>query len=95
MKWLRTLKSFQIFKIKLKTQKPISVDVLFKAYLIVSPHADLSLPDGTFKVDLSTLYSISEVYFFWEIIISYICFPEVRPETNFLTHNTKTCLVQF
>ena len=58
-------------------------------------HADLILPDGTFKVDLSTLNSISEVYFFWEIVISYICFPEVRPETNFLTDNTETCLVQF
>jgi hypothetical protein len=35
MKWLRTLKSLQIFKIKIKKLKPIAVDVLFKAYPMV------------------------------------------------------------
>jgi hypothetical protein len=28
MKWLRTLKSFKIFKVKIKNLKPIAVDVL-------------------------------------------------------------------
>ncbi len=37
MKWLRTLKSFQIFKSELKNQKPIAVDVLFKAYPMMVP----------------------------------------------------------
>jgi hypothetical protein len=32
MKRLRTFKSFQIFNIKIKKQKAIAVDVLFKAY---------------------------------------------------------------
>ncbi len=38
MKGLRTLKYFQIFKIKIKYQKPIAVDVLIKAYPI-APHS--------------------------------------------------------
>jgi hypothetical protein len=37
MKWLRTLKSFQIFKSEIKNPKPIVVDVLFKAYPIMVP----------------------------------------------------------
>jgi hypothetical protein len=35
MKWLRTLNFYQIVKIKNKKSKPIAVDVLFKAYLMV------------------------------------------------------------
>jgi hypothetical protein len=35
MKRLRTLRSFQVFKIKIKNLKPIAVDVFFKAYPIL------------------------------------------------------------
>jgi hypothetical protein len=37
MNRLRPLKSFQIFKVKIKNQKPIAVEVLFKAYPIEPP----------------------------------------------------------
>jgi hypothetical protein len=33
--FFRTLKSFQVFKSEIKNQKPIAVDVLFKAYPMV------------------------------------------------------------
>jgi hypothetical protein len=48
MKRLRTLKSFQIFKIKIKKSKHIAVDVLFKAYPMNS-QGDPIWPDATFK----------------------------------------------
>jgi len=35
MKRLKTLNSFEKFKIKIKKQKPIAVDVLFQAYPMV------------------------------------------------------------
>jgi hypothetical protein len=35
MKQLKPFKYFQIFKLKLKNQKPVVVDVLFKAYPMV------------------------------------------------------------
>ncbi len=44
MKRLRILNSFQIIKSKLKNQKHIVVDVLFKACPMV--RADLIWPDG-------------------------------------------------
>jgi hypothetical protein len=35
MKWLRTLKSFKIFKVKIKKFETFKVDVLFKSYPMV------------------------------------------------------------
>jgi hypothetical protein len=51
MKRLKTLISFKYSRVKLKNQKPIAVDVLFKAYPMV-PHTciDPIWTDGTFKV---------------------------------------------
>ncbi len=50
MNQLRTLNSYQTFKIKnKKLKKLIAVDVLFKAYPMVHSHADPIWPDVTFK----------------------------------------------
>ncbi len=49
MKRLQTLNSYQIFKIK--NQKPMTVDVLFKAYPIVPLSCRFNRPDGTFKLN--------------------------------------------
>ncbi len=47
---LRTFKSFQTFKIYIMNQKPLAVDVLFKAYPM------LPFSDGTYKYHLWCLY---------------------------------------
>ncbi len=47
MERLRTLKSFHDSRVKLKNQKPIAVDVLFKAYPMVSLSCRSNLTDGT------------------------------------------------
>ncbi len=56
MKRLQTLNSYQIFKIK--NQKPLTVDVLFKAYLMVPLSCRFNRPDGTFNLNdfLEDLY---------------------------------------
>jgi hypothetical protein len=58
---LRTLKSFLIFKIKIKKSKTyIAVDVLFKAYPVSNGttlmHADLIRPESIFKYWYRNLY---------------------------------------
>jgi hypothetical protein len=59
MKRLRTLKTFQIFKTEiLKNQKPIAMDVLFKARSMVPSQADPLWPDGAFKYFSQTVLPI-------------------------------------
>jgi hypothetical protein len=49
LKRLQTLNSYQIFKIK--NQKPLAVDVLFKAYPMVPLSCRFNRTDGTFKLN--------------------------------------------
>jgi hypothetical protein len=66
-KRLRTLNSYQIFKIKNKKQKHIAVDVLFKAlprYLLFMPFGGRGMVEGRIRF----------VYQRWHTVIQYIKF---------------------
>ncbi len=67
MKRLRTLNSYQIFKIKIKNQKPVAVDVLFKACRMVPLLCRSNLAGRYLSksfVNFSWVQTVKEVY--WE-----------------------------